>query len=47
VAFLDGNELPTLEENDEFVRDAVSYKVRHIFGAGWIDHRGAWKNPGE
>ncbi|WP_285906789.1 Mu-like prophage major head subunit gpT family protein [Pseudodesulfovibrio pelocollis] len=47
VAFLDGNEEPTLTENDEFVRDAVSYKVRHIFGAGWIDHRGAYRNPGK
>lgn len=46
VAFLDGNEQPYLEENDEFVRDAVSYKCRHIFGAGFMDHRGVYKNPG-
>ena len=46
VAFLDGNEQPTIEENDEFVRDAVSYKVRHIFGAGAMDYVGMRKNPG-
>ena len=46
VAFLDGVEEPTIEENDEFVRDAVSYKVRHIFGAGVVDYVGMRKNPG-
>ena len=47
LAFLDGNEQPYLEENDEFVRDAVSYKCRHIFGGGWQDSLGVYKNPGE
>ena len=46
VAFLDGVEQPTIEENDEFVRDAVSWKVRHIFGAGVMDFVGMRKNPG-
>tara|TARA_Y100001954_G_scaffold119941_1_gene129130 strand:- start:716 stop:2881 length:2166 start_codon:yes stop_codon:yes gene_type:complete len=46
VAFLDGIEEPTIEENDEFVRDAVSFKVRHIFGAGAVDYVGMRKNPG-
>jgi len=25
----------------------VGYKIRHIFGAGIMDYRGLYKNPGE
>jgi len=46
AAFLDGNEEPYFEEQQEFGRDAVSYKVRHDFGAGVMEWRGFFKNPG-
>jgi ATP-dependent protease ClpP protease subunit len=45
-AYLVGEDRPHLDENDEFVRDAVSYKTRLDFAAGVIDHRALYKNPG-
>lgn len=45
-AYLQGEDRPHLEENDEFVRDAVSYKTRLDFAAGVIDYRGLYKNVG-
>lgn len=47
VAYLDGNEAPYTEEQTEFVRDAVGYKIRHDFGCGVMEHRGFYRNPGE
>jgi ATP-dependent protease ClpP protease subunit len=47
VAYLDGYEAPTIDEQEEFTRDALTWKVRHVFGAGVMDHRTFWKNPGE
>lgn len=44
--YLAGSERPYLEENDEFVRDAISHKARLDVGAGVIDYRGLYKNPG-
>ena len=46
VAFLDGNEAPYVEEQEEFHRDGISYKVRHDFGAGAMEWRSFFKNPG-
>jgi len=46
VAFLDGREEPDIIEHDEFVTDAISYKIRAVMGAGWMDFRGAVKNAG-
>jgi hypothetical protein len=36
---------PTLAEEHEFLRDAVQYKVRHVFGAKGLDWRGMVKMP--
>lgn len=45
-AYLQGQERPYIEENDEFVRDAITHKCRLDIGVGAIDHRGLYKNPG-
>jgi ATP-dependent protease ClpP protease subunit len=45
-AYLTGEARPYLEENDEFVRDAISHKARLDVGAGVIDYRGLYKNAG-
>ena len=48
VGFLNGREEPELLVQDSpaagnvFTNDQISYKVRHIFGAGWLDYRGAF-----
>ena len=47
VAYLNGNEAPYLEQSNLFERDAIGYKVRHVFGCGVMDSRGIWYNPGE
>ncbi len=47
VAYLDGNEEPYTEEEVQFERDAVGYKIRHDFGCGIMEYRGFYKNPGE
>lgn len=46
VAFLDGQRAPYLEEEPGFEVDGRRYKVRMVFGAKAIDHRGLYKNPG-
>ena len=46
VAFLEGEEQPYVEEQIDFDSDALVVKVRHDFGAGVVDHVGAYKNPG-
>ena len=45
-AYLDGQTGPMIETRNGFDVDGVEIKVRHDFGAGWIDYRGAVKNPG-
>lgn len=47
VAFLDGNENPFLEQQAGFTVDGMSMKVRHDFGIGAIDYRGATTHAGE
>lgn len=48
VGFLNGREEPELLVQDNpaagnvFTNDEISYKVRHIYGAGWLDYRGAF-----
>jgi len=46
VAFLDGQEEPTIETERGFGVDGVRFKVRLDFGAAPIDWRGMYKNPG-
>lgn len=46
AAYLEGEEQPYVEEQIDFNSDALVIKVRHDFGAGIVDHVGAYKNPG-
>lgn len=46
-AYLAGQPRPELEEDSEFVRDALSFKVRLDFGVGVVDYRALYKNPGQ
>ncbi len=46
AAYLMGNEQPYVEEMLDFNSDALITKVRHEFGAGAVDHVGAYKNAG-
>lgn len=41
LAILDGH--PVMEEEDSFNSDARRWKLRHVFGAGFLDHRGIVK----
>ena len=43
-AYLDGYQQPQIETEAEFVRDVISWKVRHVFGVGCMDHRGMVMN---
>lgn len=45
-AFPDGESALTIEEDENFVNDVKSFKVRHWFGAGVVDFRGGAKNAG-
>ena len=48
LGFLGGQETPDLLVQDNptdgsvFTNDAISYKVRHIFGGGWLDYRAGY-----
>lgn len=46
-AYLEGAAGPQFETRNGFDVDGVEIKVRVDFGAGWTDHRGWHKNPGE
>lgn len=46
VAYLEGEEQPFIDDEVEFSSDSLIIKVRHDFGAGLMDHRGIFKNPG-
>jgi ATP-dependent protease ClpP protease subunit len=45
-AYLAGYEAPMVETIDRMDPDGVTMIARHIFGAGLIEPRGAWKNAG-
>lgn len=48
LGFLNGREEPELIVQDNpatgsvFTNDAISWKVRHVFGGGWLDYRAAY-----
>jgi len=48
VGFLEGRSEPELLMQDNptvgrvFNQDAITFKVRHIYGTGWLDYRGAY-----
>lgn len=46
VAYLEGEEQPYVDQEVDFNSDAMIIKVRHDFGAGVVDHVGAYKNAG-
>lgn len=46
AGYLEGFETPLTTTYEPFERDAVSWKLRHIFGVGAMDFRGLSKNPG-
>ena len=45
-AYLDGEPGPQIESRNGFEVDGVQIKVRMDFGAGFIEHRGWYANPG-
>lgn len=45
-SYLDGQEAPQLATQDGWRIDGTEYRVRHDFGAGVLDSKMAWKNPG-
>lgn len=47
AGYLEGHETPLTTTYEPFERDAVSWKIRHIFGVGAMDWRGLSKNPGQ
>lgn len=46
VAFLDGVQTPTLEQEVNFRSDGLSWKVVHKYGVAAVGYRGIHKNPG-
>lgn len=46
VGFLEGEEAPTIEEEQEFSNDTLRMKVRHYVAAKAIDYRGMYKSLG-
>ncbi len=44
--FLQGEEAPVIEENDDWNNDARKMKVRHYFGAKCVDFRPLYRNAG-
>lgn len=46
ASWLEGMEQPFVDEMPDFNSDGIVYKVRHCFGAGVADYRGAHRNPG-
>ncbi|BCA63126.1 hypothetical protein HMP09_2360 [Sphingomonas sp. HMP9] len=45
--YLNGNREPFTESQDGFRVDGIEWKVRHDFGAGVLDPKAAYKNPGQ
>lgn len=45
-SYLETEQGPVVEAREGFEVDGVEVKVRLDFGAGVLDHRGFWKNPG-
>jgi hypothetical protein len=47
LAYLEESEEPAVFQEESFGIDAINYKIRHCFGAGIMDYRGFFRNPGE
>jgi ATP-dependent protease ClpP protease subunit len=46
VAFLDGVQTPTLQQETKFATDGLAWKVVHRYGVGGVGWRGAQRNAG-
>jgi hypothetical protein len=46
VAFLDGIQTPTLDQEINFRTDGLAWKAAHRYGVAAVGWRGAFKNPG-
>lgn len=46
LMFLEGNQAPTVTEDEIFSNDTVAVKMRHVVAPVVFDWRGFWKNPG-
>jgi len=46
VRFLDGNQTPFVDDTEEFLTDAIRWKVRLDYGVAANDRRGGYKNAG-
>ncbi|KFN42310.1 ClpP-like prohead protease/major capsid protein fusion protein [Arenimonas oryziterrae] len=46
VAFLDGVQTPTIEQEANFRTDGIAWKAAHRYGVGAVGYRGAQKNNG-
>ena len=46
-AYLEGNEGPQIFTREGFDTDSLDFKIRLDFGAGFVDWRGWYKNPGK
>jgi hypothetical protein len=46
VAYLDGEEFPFIEEENGFITDSWTFKIRYCYGVKTLDWRGLYKNPG-
>jgi hypothetical protein len=44
--YLEGSEAPRIETREAVNADAVEFRVTHDFGAGVVDYRGLYKDPG-
>jgi len=47
VAFLNGQQNPFMEMEEQFRVDGMTWKVRHDYGVGAIGYRGVVKNAGQ
>ena len=45
--YLRDAEAPMVSQHEPFNQDGIVWKVLHDFAFGAVDHRGAWKNPGQ
>jgi hypothetical protein len=46
-AYLEGMSGPEISEHPEYKSDVINLKVKHVFGAKAIDHRGLIYNAGQ
>jgi hypothetical protein len=47
LAYLEDRDEPEVFQQSGFTVDRIDFKIRHCFGAGIMDFRGLFKNPGE